>query len=231
MIIFENTPYREDKDLIKAYNSFMEVLPEDGWALFRDADTLFLDPFYGEVINRAIRNNPDAGCFTCLTNRIGNNFQLHDEYTGDDITIHRTIAERIKAENYNCYDNFSFDIKSGSTLSGMLMVINKSTWQKIRGFKKSTIKEHARGGMISSNILGVDNQLHKDLHNNNIKLKIIKEMYIYHWYRGGDKTKKDHLKANTKYVHVPPTTKDADENKKAVPLSNTKKFIERRRRK
>lgn len=189
MKIFENTPYREDKNLIKAYNSFMELLPDDGWALFRDADTLFLDSFYGEIINRAIRNNPNTGCFTCITNRIGSKLQLYDEYSGDDITIHRKIAEQIKKKNYSKYQDLPFSLTpTPQTLSGMLFVLNKQSWKKIGGFKKSTI--HSK---TSSNILGVDNQLHKDLHNNNIKTKIIKELYIYHWYRGGTKNT-DHLK-------------------------------------
>ena len=173
MIVFENTPYREDKNLIQAYNSFMELLPEDGWALFRDADTLFLDPFYGEIINRAIKNNPDAGCFTCLTNRIGNKIQLYDAYAGDDIVKHRKIAEAIKNKNYNTYDTFKFDVNSGSTLSGMLILISRATWVKIGGFKKSKITQH-RG--LNSSILGVDNQLHNDLHRMGIKLKIIKNL-------------------------------------------------------
>ena len=225
MIIFENTPYREDKNLIEAYNSFMELLPEDGWALFRDADTLFLDPFYGEIISRAIQNNEDAGCFTCLTNRIGNKVQLHNEYEGDDIKKHREIAEKIKQKNYNTYDLFNFDVDSGSTLSGMLMVLSKKAWKEIGGFKRSTITSASpRKRSSNSNILGVDNQLHKDLHANGIELKIIKEMYIYHWYRGGG-TDKDHLKPNTKYEH--------NKNNKSVKKSsgsNAKKFVENRHR-
>ena len=43
--IFENRIYRQDKDLIKGYNSFMELLPNDGWAAFVDADILYLDSF------------------------------------------------------------------------------------------------------------------------------------------------------------------------------------------
>lgn len=188
MQIFENTPYREDKNLIKAYNSFMELLPDDGWALFRDADTLFLDSYYGEIIVRAIRNNPDAGCFTCLTNRIGNKKQLHDEYTGDDINTHRKIAQKIKKANHGQYEEMPFSLgPTPQTLSGMLFVLSKDSWKKINGLKKSTIHQS------SSNILGVDNQLHKDLYANNIKTKIIKELYIYHWYRGGTKNI-DHLR-------------------------------------
>lgn len=197
-IIFENTPFRIDKNLIKAYNEFMEMMPENGWALFRDADTLFLDPFYGEVFERAIRNNPDAGCFTCLTNRIGNEIQLHGEYSGDDIKIHRDIAQKIKEENYNQYSVFPFNPLKKEALSGMVILLSKKSWKSIGGFKKSTIPVRAKN--VNLNILGVDNQLHKDLNQKRIPLKIIKEMYVYHWYRGGEEDK-THLETNSKYTH------------------------------
>jgi GT2 family glycosyltransferase len=189
MLIFENTPYRKDKNLIKAYNSFMEIIPHGGWALFRDGDTLFLDPFYGEIIENAIHNNPDTGCFTCLTNRIGNKKQLHSEYSGDDIKIHRNIAKKLRNKNKGKYEEMPFRLGNNpQTLSGMLFVLSKDAWKQIGGFKQSTIHKN------KSNILGVDNQLHKDLHENNIKIKIIKELYIYHWYRGGGSKDIGHLK-------------------------------------
>jgi hypothetical protein len=217
--IFENTPYREDKNLIKAYNSFMELLPDNGWALFRDADTIFLDSFFGEIINRAIRNNPNTGCFTCVTNRIGNKAQLHDEYSGDDISTHRKIAEKIKKKNYSKYENLEFSLNASNpkTLSGMLIVLSKDAWKRIGGFKMSTLRLPTQ----PSYILGVDNQLHKDLHKHNINVKIIKELYIYHWYRGGT-TNIDHLQPPKKNT-VPPSHKQ-------VQSLTAKKFLEKKRR-
>lgn len=182
--IFENTPYRSDKNLIIAYNSFMELLPEDGWALFRDADTLFLDSFYGEIINNAILENPDTDCFTCLTNRIGNVRQLHNEYNGDDIVKHREIANKLRVQHTSkCDDMTNF---KGGMLSGMLFILSKKAWSKIGGFK-----EFKTG---HSKILGVDNKLHMDLTEGGFKTKIIKGLYIYHWYRGGDMKDITHLK-------------------------------------
>ena len=77
-VLFENTPYRTDLDLIKSYNSFMKLLPDDGWAVFRDGDTLFLDSYYGKVIEEAIKENPDTDCFTCYTNRVGCEWQVYN---------------------------------------------------------------------------------------------------------------------------------------------------------
>lgn len=177
--IYENTPYNNEKDLVKAYNSFMELIPEDGWALFRDADTLFLDSHYNELFENAILNYPDTHCFTALTNRINNKFQLHDEYKGDDINIHRKIASKLKEKNgYECEE-----LALPYYLSGFCILIKKSLWKKIKGFKTWNNK---------SKILGVDNKLHKDLIEHNESIKVIKGLYMYHWYRGGT-TNKTHL--------------------------------------
>ena len=55
--------------------------------------------------------------------------------------------------------------------------------KKIKGFKPWNNK---------SKILGVDNKLHKDLIEHNESIKVIKGLYMYHWYRGGT-TNKTHL--------------------------------------
>jgi len=170
--IYENTPYNNEKDLIKAYNGFMKLIPDNSWALFRDADTLFLDSHYNELFEQAIINNPDTLCFTGTTNRINNKKQLHNEYEGDDINIHRKIAKKLRQEYANTYENLT----PPNYLSGFCILINKSIWKKINGFKPWNNK---------SRILGVDNRLHKDLIAHNESVKVIKGLYMYHWYRGG----------------------------------------------
>ncbi len=184
MTLFENTPYRSDKDLIQAYNSFMELLPKNSWALFRDADTLFLDSFYGQHIIDAIEQNPNTGCFTCLTNRIGQPAQLHNEYKGDDITIHRQISHKLKQLNGLSYKTFVGT--KYNLMSGMVMVIKKETWENIGGFKEWSLGH--------SKILGVDNKLHLDLEKHNYDVKVLTGLYVYHWYRGGDMYDTKHLR-------------------------------------
>jgi len=183
--IFECVPWDDEKDLINAYNSFMELLPDDGWGIFKDADAMWLDPFYGLSITNAIQNNPNTDCFTCKTNRIGNLYQLHSEYGGDDIVKHRSIAEVIKLKNKGKYTDFKYDLKKTSVLSGVLIILSKKAWLKIGGFKEW--EENY------SKILGVDNKLHQDLNKFGLKTKLINELYIYHWYRGGTNNK-SHLK-------------------------------------
>lgn len=184
--LFENTPYNSDRDLIEAYNSFMELLPDDGWTLFRDADTLFLDSYYGKHILKAIEMYPETGCFTCLTNRIGARKQLHNEYKGDDITIHRQIATNLRNLNGDSYVAFGPAVKKVNVFSGMMFVLSKKVWKDIGGFKEFK-PGHGR-------MLGVDNRLHLDLDAKGYDVKILTGMYIYHWYRGGNAGDIKHLR-------------------------------------
>jgi len=178
--IYENTPYNNEKDLVKAYNSFMELIPDDGWALFRDADTLFLDYHYNELFENAIVDNPDTFCFTCVTNRLNNKKQVYEEYKGDDIKTHRAIAIKLRKK----YGHSCEILPLPPTLGGFCILLKKSVWKKIGGFKYWNSK---------SKILGVDNKLHEDLGKHNEPVKIIKGLYMYHWYRGGDYKNKTHL--------------------------------------
>ena len=178
--IYEHTPYNNEKDLVKAYNEFMELIPSNGWALFRDADTLFLDYHYNELFENAIVDNPNTFCFTCVTNRLNNKKQVYDEYKGDDIKIHREIAIKLRKK----YGHSCEILPLPPTLGGFCILLKKSVWKKIGGFKYWNSK---------SKILGVDNKLHEDLGKHNEPVKIIKGLYMYHWYRGGDYKNKTHL--------------------------------------
>jgi len=175
--IFECTPIlQEDMSLISAYNSFMDLMPDDAWVIFRDADTLFLDYAPFELIIKSIKENPDVSCFSCMTNRIGQPRQKHNTYSGDDITKHRDIANQLRNLYGTMLEDFS-EITPISTISGMVMILSKKAWNQIGGFK-----EYRPG---YGKILGVDTRLHMDLSESGLQTKLIKGLYVYHWYRGG----------------------------------------------
>ncbi len=182
MILIENTPFNLEKDLAKAYNDFMELLPEDGWALFRDADTLFLDSFYGKYMTELIEKNPQFSCITAVTNRIGSPALKYSEYSGDDIVVHRKICKEQKEKHGYTVNEIGY-VPMVSTLSGMCFVLSKKAWRKIGGFRRN-----ANNGM-----LGVDNNLHYDLIQKNLKVGVAPGFYLYHWYRGGNTSDVKHL--------------------------------------
>ena len=63
----------------------------------------------------------------------------------------------------------------------MLFIIKKSAWNKI-------------GGCKSNGMLGVDNEIHMNIKKHGMKLYRIDGLYVYHWYRGGNKYDTSHLK-------------------------------------
>jgi len=68
-----------------------------------------------------------------------------------------------------------------NVLSGVLILIRKAVWKKI-------------GGFVEKQLLSVDNNLHWALMDKKEKLYLMKGVYLYHWYRGGDIGDDKHLK-------------------------------------
>jgi len=193
-MIYYSVPYTNDKNIGKYYNSFVDLLPNDeDWVCFIDADTIFLTPNYGHLIEEAIKYNTNFSVFTCFTNRIGNpkqsvhnldmklNCEEYEQYrkiyNGDKIDEHRKIAKEIQ-DKYGSkvidMDEFLSNTYGDALLSGVMIMAQKKT------IKDTPFKEEG--------MLGVDNSFHKDLQAKGLKIGLMKGLYIYHWHRGGKNT-------------------------------------------
>jgi GT2 family glycosyltransferase len=181
-MIYYSVPYSTEKNLGKYYNDFMRMLPsDDDYGCFVDGDTMFTTTNYGHIINDVVNENPDVGCFTCYTNRIGCKWQVAPGVDQDtnDMNYHRNFGLSLQTIfGTECED--MTDVSNKEVLSGHLMLLKKSVWKKIGGF--------AEKGM-----LGIDNDLHWKIKNNNEKVYIMKGIYIFHWYRWPDPKNKSHL--------------------------------------
>ncbi len=179
-MIYFNIPWDSNKNIAEAYNRFMELLPSDNdYGCFIDGDAMFLHPFFGSQLEYITHKYQECGLFTCSTNRIGCPWQLGGVLGSDDISEHREFASTV----YNIHYSDITEIKPTQQLmSGVLILIKKSLWKKIGGFK-------------GDGMLGVDNQLHKDVIDAEEKLYLMNGVYVYHWYRGGTGNK-EHLIKN-----------------------------------
>ena len=178
--VYYNVPWSSEKDLGKAYNEFAALVPEDGWICFMDADTIITTPDYGAIINNIIRSNPTCKAFTCVTNRIGCPWQLADgvDWANDNMVYHR----RVGASQFLLHGTTLEDVTDKKhVMSGQFMCFHKSLWDAIGG---------APEGM---GMLGVDNELHRRIKRAGLRLYLAKGLYVYHWYRGGNKSDKSHL--------------------------------------
>lgn len=115
--------------------------------------------------------------FTCYTNRVACKWQVHPDVdvVSNDIKYHMEFGQSIKDNNE------VMDVTNNSLFSGMLFIVKKSAWDKIGGAKKT--------GMLR-----VDNDIHAKIKKNRLKFGLIKGLYVYHWYRNGDKNYTKHLK-------------------------------------
>ena len=157
------SPYDNEKNLGKAYNEAMKYYNADDWVCLKDHDTLFLLPDTIRHISRYTELNPDAGILTCYTNRLANGEQLLsyrcDE--NDSIRNHVNIAKR---REVGLYDT-TLLIRP---ISGFLMVIRKSTWDKVK---------------FDDGCLGVDNKYHLKIVAAGLDVLRMNGIYVWHTYR------------------------------------------------
>jgi GT2 family glycosyltransferase len=156
------TPTADDKNLGAACNHYMSLIESDGdWVCLTDRDTLFLSPNYHAKIKRAIKDNPDVGMLTCLTNRVGERNQCYKGIISDNpnIITHKTISDQLEGV---------YTYKEIKSASGFCMIIKKAVWNKIK----------FRDGM-----LGIDNFFSDDLIAAGYKIKVIEGIYMLHYYR------------------------------------------------
>lgn len=160
-------PY-EDKNIGKAYNRYMDLVPENDWACFIDHDAMFLHYDWYNQLYEIIQKNQEYDCFGVVTNRIGNPEQrfVGIDQNNHDIKYHRDIAK-------DAYDQFYTDVKDVTDthcISGVVMLVKKSAWKKVGGFKEE-------------GFLGIDNDFHIRLKNVGLKIGLAKGVYVYHTYR------------------------------------------------
>jgi hypothetical protein len=167
-------PYDLDKNLGRAYNEAMSMIPEGDWACLMDLDTLFLTPDAGSILHEYVTAYPETGIFTCRTNRIHplQKCQLYFDQPSDNDSISFWVDEAYK-------------VRAGVTqinqvISGFLMMISKSTWNEIK-FSES------------GKCLGVDNDFSQKILASGRDIKCMDGLLVWHTYRLRDITNKKHL--------------------------------------
>lgn len=157
------TPYAFDRNLGRAYNKYMRMIPDNDWACFMDGDMMFLMPDWGHQIQQAVIDNSDAGIITCTTNRISNKKQKLEEIS-TDILVHKRKAK----ERYNARNRKYRECKKN--IGGFLMCVKKSVWERIP-FPES------------GSLLNVDTVFSRTILRNHKKIIIMEGMYVFHYYR------------------------------------------------
>lgn len=178
-MIHFGSPYSWNKDLGKAYNDFVKLIPSEDWICLMDGDIMFLQSDYGHQLKEIIDlHGNDVGLFSCLVNRVGSLEQCYNGIISEDPNIinHRNIAKQLAKEKRHVIKYIP------NPISGHLMLFKKSTWESIGGFPED------RG------ILSVDNTFSNRMVRNGYKIAVMEGVYCFHYYRMENRFDKSHLK-------------------------------------
>lgn len=172
-------PIECEKKIGCAYNKFMEILPsDDDWGCFLDHDAMFTTTDWYIQLNDIIEKNPDVGAFGARTNRLNSTYQIvgNIDVYNHDITYHRKIGDHLQTKYYD--DLFVIDKNTAQKgFSGVLILLKKSIWKKIKGFKAEGFNH-------------VDNDFRYRLEEHKIPFHIMNGVYVYHWYKADDPYKR-----------------------------------------
>lgn len=164
-----------EKNLGRAYNEAMQLIPDGDFACILDYDIHFLTPDCGKIIHDYVQDCDDKTMLTCLTNRVHpvSKMQLYGGQVSElsDIRDHIRLAEHIKGSLYQTS-------VITSNISGFLMVISKEFWKDL------PFVDNYR-------CLGVDTDYSIRMRENNRIVKRMDGLYVFHTYRMGMKSISD----------------------------------------
>ena len=168
-VIIAAIPYGDDRDLGRAHNEFMEMLPEDGWGCLLDHDVMFTTREWHRQLSAAVAEKPE-GTFTCVTNRVKCPFQNVPGISmkTHDMWYHREIG-------FNRLRDFGGQLRdvtgSSRTPAGLMMMMSKKAWRE--------------AGKFPSGLHYMDRTMWTALRMTGRHIYIIEGLYLYHWHRGG----------------------------------------------
>jgi len=167
MIYHFNTIF-SGKSIGTYYNQCCRIVPAGEWICFWDADVMTFHTFahWNKFLEQAIRENPEIGLFSCVTNRIGTHKQRIGiaQDVNPSMLHHRLIAEQWLKQ-------FGTKVRTDTkTVSGLMMLFSKDTWEAVGGF--------AEDGMIA-----VDTRFSKAVYELGQKVGILEGLYVMHYYR------------------------------------------------
>ena len=163
-------PFKEDKQIGRAYNREMERLDDMGWAILMDYDVMIMNPHWHEICDHAIERVGDrAGLITCFTNRIGCKIQVAPGVDPEnfDMMYHRDIARQLwETRRHALRDHTE---TRGCRFSGMFMLTSKSAWKRVGGFK-------------TDSFFHVDVDYYDKVKKLGLRTYLMEDLYVFHMY-------------------------------------------------
>jgi hypothetical protein len=171
-------PWDSNKNIGKYLNEVMSKLDDDDWLCIMDCDTIHTTTFFGKRIEEIIDKNPEYQLFVPYTNR-GVDWQIPSgtSWESNDMLYHRNIGEDLWISNGTNVINVTYNKPE---VWGVSLLMSKKTWGIIGNFTENLMN-------------GFDTDVHIKVKNSGLKVGLMTGIYVYHWYRGGNKYDKFHL--------------------------------------
>jgi|SRR6185437_4602566 len=126
-MILSCQPYREDRNLGKAYNDAFKLIGDDDYLIITDYDVLYLLPDQIKHITEYCNRFPDGDLFVSWANRtFVPNAQIYSGKLDEEADIRKHLATA-----QECYKNLYNVTRIRENISGFLMAIPKRTWNEI----------------------------------------------------------------------------------------------------
>ena len=172
-------PWKTETNKIGVYlNEIFKMIDDGDWVCFLDGDAIHTTTWFGKRIEDTIKENLDFSMFSCLTNRTVPDCQIApgSNWVDNDISNHRNLGELLWEKNKTDVN----DVTNISPVSGYFFLVNKETWKNVSGFNETKM-------------LGIEWNFCEKVKKNGGKIGVMNGIYVYHWYRGGDKFNTKHL--------------------------------------
>lgn len=185
MRVHHITPAHSDKNYGKAINSLIAGLPDSDWVCLRDIDTMPLNHRAFIWQCEEIAERGDFDLVSCMTNRLGLQYQLHGKKLSEnwDMKHHINIAN----ERVDQYGSEVEELEQHFLVAGVMMLFSVKTWQKVGGFPEGSMQI---GGCF------LDYLFSKEVQDTGGRIGIAPGIYIFHLYREWAKN------VRTQYQHL-----------------------------
>ncbi len=162
-------PFSTSKKIGEVYNKMCSLVPDGDFICIQDYDTMVLTTETFKVIEAAVARYPDTAIFGAMTNRIA---YSHQRVTPEMDPEPNIIAHILKAQAY-AMKYPDGECESAKTIAGFFMLFKKSYWEK-----SPFIDEiyDANGNLF-------DYCFCRHAQKNNLPIRVIKGVYVFHAYR------------------------------------------------